>query len=172
MLTSICGSWKKKDYSKDSKSVLYLLLETGNGAIVKSLLAAGADVNVDSSNHPSVLITACGSGDVTLVQLLLDSGAVVDGNGKRWGHVPDEKASALHMVSAKGHQPVARLLLQHGAEIEKEDETSRTPLQVAAHAGHVSLVRLLIEAGAKVDRNNSRRFRLPQVMAILKWSKN
>jgi len=111
---------------------------------------------VDSSNHPSVLITACGSEDVTLVQLLLDSGAVVDGNGKRWGHVPDEKASALHMVSAKGHQPVARLLLQHGAEIEKEDETSGNPLQVAAHASHVSLARLLIKAGAKVDRNNSR----------------
>ncbi len=131
---------KIKDYSKDSKSVLYLSLETGNGAIVKSLLAAGADFNVDSSNHPSVLITACGSGDVTLIELLLDSGAFVDGNGKRWGHVPDEKASALHMVSAKGHQLVARLLLQHGAEIEKEDETSRTPLQVAAHAGHVDIV--------------------------------
>ncbi len=140
---------KIKDYSKDSKSVLHLSLETGNGAIVKSLLAAGADFNVDSSNHPSVLITACGSGDVTLIQLLLDSGAVVDGNGKRWGHVPDEKASALHMVSAKGHQPVARLLLQHGAEIEKEDETSRNPLQVAAHAGTCTVGKVTHKSGRK-----------------------
>lgn len=120
----------EKAYGENSKSVLHLSLETGNGAIVGLLLAAGADVNVDLWYHPRVLTVACGSGDVTMVQLLLDSGADVNGNENR-GRVLDEEASALHMASKKGHQVVARLLLEHGAETEKEVKTSGTPLQVA-----------------------------------------
>lgn len=148
---------------ENSQSVLHLALEAGNVAIVKSLIAAGAAVNVVLLNHPRVLTAACRSGDVTMVQLLLDRGADVNASGKHrpsYESIQDEDASALYMASGRPRKsvarPFARVLLEHGAETEKEVKTSGTPLQVAARAGHISLVRLLIEAGANVDHCNYR----------------
>ena len=149
-------SEEDKDH-ENSRSVLHLSLETRNVDIVKSLIAAGADVNVDLLNHPRVLTAACGSGDFTIVQLLLDSGADVNALGKkrrRYEHIVSYEASALHRASKEGHESVARILLECGADTEREVETSGTPLQVAAGAGHVALVRVLLEAGANVDRNS------------------
>ena len=149
---------ENEEHRENSKSILHLSLETGNVTIVSALIAAGADVNVDLLNHPRVLTAACGSTNITIVQLLLGSGADVNASGKKRGGratIDDNEASALHMACSKGHEYIARVLLEHGAETEKEVETSGTPLQVAAGAGHVSLVRLLIGAGAKVDHNNS-----------------
>jgi len=71
------------------------------------------------------------------------------------------------MACEKGFEDIARLLLEHGADLELEVEfeeaiyvkaveyTSKTPLQVAVCAGHLPIIQLLINAEANVNHFNS-----------------
>jgi ankyrin repeat protein len=55
----------------------------------------------------------------------------------------------LHFAAEHGHAEVARVLLEHGADIEaKHIETS---LHYAAKRGHEEVVRVLLEHGADVE---------------------
>ena len=150
--------FQEKDYyNKSSESILHLAVRTGSLAIVQLLLTAGAELYIDILDEQHVLTAACDAGDVAIVQQLLASGAAVNASGKKrrsYRDIVAEYASPLHMASARGHESVARALLDHGAEREKEVETSGTPLQAAARAGHLPIVRLLIEAGVNVDNSS------------------
>ena len=46
---------------------------------------------------------------------------------------------------------VARLLLEHGADVNARNKDSVTPLHIAAGEGHVDVARLLLEHGAYVN---------------------
>jgi ankyrin repeat protein len=48
----------------------------------------------------------------------------------------------------EGHEAVVKLLLERGAELEK-NYYGRTPLSWAAIYGHEAVVKLLLEKGAK-----------------------
>lgn len=163
----LCSS-KQRDRSLGSGDILRLALKSPNLFILKSLIAAGADLHAELSDQPPLLITACGLGDLAIVRLFLDNKADVDPPRKRNSHYKydsrdrDEKASALHMACSAGHEDIARVLLEHGADVQLEVEgidakrySSKTPLQMAAHAGHLSVVKLLINAGARIDHFNS-----------------
>jgi len=54
----------------------------------------------------------------------------------------------LHLTSRVGHIDVARLLIEHGADVAAQSEHGTTPLHLASFGGHVGLSRLLIEYGA------------------------
>jgi hypothetical protein len=47
-----------------------------------------------------------------------------------------------------GHVAVAKLLLEHGADIHARDNANWTPLHWAAYKGHFDVARLLLERGA------------------------
>jgi len=49
-------------------------------------------------------------------------------------------------------QNIVRLLLDAGADIDKEDGDGDSPFLVASYGGHIDLVRLLMEAGADIHR--------------------
>ncbi|RHY32973.1 hypothetical protein DYB32_002066 [Aphanomyces invadans] len=56
------------------------------------------------------------------------------------------------LAATKGqHLSVVDCLLSHGANTEAIDETSKTPLMVAARNGHLKLVKLLCKRQAAVD---------------------
>jgi ankyrin repeat protein len=54
----------------------------------------------------------------------------------------------LHAASADGHLEIARLLLEHRADVNARAINRETPLHVASRMGHVGIVRLLLEYGA------------------------
>ena len=56
----------------------------------------------------------------------------------------------LHLTSQVGHVDLARLLIEHGANVAAQSEDGTTPLHVASGEGHVDLARFLIEHGADV----------------------
>ena len=56
------------------------------------------------------------------------------------------------MIAARrGHTDIARLLLEHGANINAADDGGSTALMEAALKGHTETVRLLVERGADLN---------------------
>ena len=56
----------------------------------------------------------------------------------------------LHSATSAGHEPVARLLISLGADVNAANAQQRTPLHYAASKGQRELVELLLQHGAQV----------------------
>jgi ankyrin repeat protein len=70
-------------------------------------------------------------------------------NGMDPNHMNWHRLTLLHHMAAEGELAKARLLADHGAEIDPIDEEYRsTPLGLAARRGQRALVELLLERGA------------------------
>ena len=59
--------------------------------------------------------------------------------------------SALLAASYKGHAPVVRLLLQHGAQVNSHRGDGLTALCQASKAGHLRVAQLLLDKRADVN---------------------
>ena len=95
---------------------------------------------------------AAGAGDAARVGKLLTAGADVDEADERsWTALMD----ALALI--KDNAPVARLLIEAGADLEKANKWGKTALVIACRARRYECIRLLLEAGAVPDNNVARR---------------
>ncbi len=124
-------------------------------AVLRCLLDAGADPNQDpdAAAYPLALAAALYD-DTAVLDLLLRYGARVQGSGAlaaaaqrgnvamlrhllECGARPDTDAEAgrdaqpLHVAVGAGRVAVARVLLQHGADVESKDARGRTAVEVA-----------------------------------------
>ena len=61
----------------------------------------------------------------------------------------------LHIASLTGHLDVVRLLVQDGADKDKESNDGETPLFIATAEGHLEIVRLLLQEGADKDKGDN-----------------
>jgi ankyrin repeat protein len=50
----------------------------------------------------------------------------------------------LHLASQEGYDDIVQLLLDHGADANREDSHGSTPLHLASQEGHDHIVRLLL----------------------------
>jgi ankyrin repeat protein len=58
---------------------------------------------------------------------------------------------ALHTAARRGDDKAVTVLLDHCADIDKQDDTGNTALHVAVFNGHTSVVKVLIQRQAKFD---------------------
>jgi len=76
----------------------------------------------------------------------MDNG--MDAHHMSWQHV-----TLLHDMAQRDNVPKARLLLDHGADIDAVDEEYRsTPLGLAARWGHSKMVAFLLERAADPNK--------------------
>ena len=114
------------------------LLATASGdlAIMKALLAHGADSRIPTSDHTTPLMVAAGVGKqdtrtseeskqaLEAVKLLLELGADVNA-------VNDYGTTALHGAAFAAANDIIQLLVDKGAKLNVEDKFGQTPLSIA-----------------------------------------
>jgi uncharacterized protein len=123
---------------------LSLACTNQNAAMVEKLLKAGADPNGVPTGTP-VLMTAARTGNVDTVKSLLAHGAEVNAKETARGQ------TALMWAVAEKHPEVARVLIDHGADVHLHSTSGFTPLLFAAQQGDMDSARMLFEAGANVN---------------------
>ncbi|KAI5841659.1 hypothetical protein BZA05DRAFT_360374, partial [Tricharina praecox] len=111
-------------------------------AVFGSRSAEGARVD-------RLLLCAARFGDPDIAGKLLDVGANIAAVDKgNW--------TSLHLAFKEGHEAVARLLIDRGADISTVGGYSgRTPLQLAALGGYEAVARVLLDRGADVSLADS-----------------
>jgi ankyrin repeat protein len=157
--------------SSEAEIALVEAARDGDLDRVRGLLALGTDPDRPVSNG-SALAHAAREGHAKVVELLLESGADIEGgNGlsplacaarrvrtrscgcSSWvtSKATPVVGTALFQASGKGLPSTVRLLLDLGAAVDAKTEKRATPLLIAAADGHLDVVVQLIEAGANLD---------------------
>jgi len=131
-------------------------------------------LNEMSSWAEGVLMMPSRSGNRAMLELLIRFGAGVP-NFSKWGrfyyfkhdniaaflltngmnpqHMNWLRVTLLHDMAQSGDIPKARLLLDHGADIDAiDDEYRSTPLGIAARWDRLNMVKFLLEQGADPNR--------------------
>ena len=78
----------------------------------------------------------------------------VDKEAAILAHTAIVGGTPLHIAALKGHYPVAKALLKHGANIDPVTSRGATPLLLASLHGQTTVVELLLSKGAEVDRQD------------------
>jgi len=121
-----------------------------NMEMLKSLIAAKADVNAPLPDGSTALAWAAYEDDTAAVELLLNAhakAAVAD----EYGETP------LSLASANGNAAIVKKLLEAGADANAARWNGETPLMLASRAGNPAAVQLLLERGAKADAVEARK---------------
>ena len=128
---------------------LSLACRVGRTEWARSCLDRGDDIEEETDPSGwSPLMYACAVGQVDLVLLLLDHGAVVD-RADRDGATPFFRACSA------GHAAAATLLADRGADVERAGPPwGRSPLCAACLGGHTDAARLCLDRGADVNRRD------------------
>lgn len=96
------------------------------------------------------------------VRLLLEGGAEADSKC-------DHGRTSLSYAAEKGHEAIAKRLLESGAKVDSEttehSNRGRIPLSYAAESGHEAIAGMLLEAGAEVDSEYKHYHRTPLMYA-------
>jgi len=127
---------------------LWKAVADGDIKSVKQHLAAGADVNANSSGGWTQLTWAAHENRIEIGKLLIKKGADVNRRGDYGGN------TALIEAIWGGHIEFVELLIVNGADVnaKSQDESDGiTPLNVATQNGYKEIVELLITNGAEVN---------------------
>ncbi len=117
----------------------------GRDDMVPALLAAGVDIEVTDVKGYTALVLASYNGQESTTALLLKHGAAVDGAHDAQGN------TALMGVCFKGYLPIARMLIDAGADVNRRNGVGQTALMMAALFNQGAIIDLLLANGADAD---------------------
>ncbi|KAL4789828.1 ankyrin repeat-containing domain protein [Aspergillus venezuelensis] len=179
ILLSYC--WNINHQSKAGETPLMMSVIRKNANMARFLIVNGADINMKCHDGTTPLIMSVSGNSLELSELLIKLGADIDqqdNNGKTalltsveennlemcqvltsYGanaNKGSKTSSPLRLAAQRGYEDIAKLLIEHGAEINSTDEVGRAPLELAMIRGHASTMRVLLSHGADLgtlDRN-------------------
>jgi ankyrin repeat protein len=139
-----------RDYIRNTP--LLTAIGFGNLELVEFLLQHGADPNVPVDDVYTCLLLAVESDDsasAAIVEQLIKAGADIRKTGTN-GWTP------LHMAANCGHIEKAKILIQAGAEVNRQTDIDggNTALMEAARSGNAEMVQLLLDHGADPSVKN------------------
>ncbi|CAM9645025.1 unnamed protein product [Ectocarpus fasciculatus] len=161
-------------------SALCLAARSGHISIVKTLLAAGARVNLRPAySYTPALSFACERGHADVVTSLIQYGAKVDATDSDGctalfsasqennvavidklvaagasvnGIVDHYGRTPLHHVCLADCPEAIVSMLRHGARVDVQDDFGETPLHVASVEGCPEGIRVLVQHGADINK--------------------
>lgn len=77
-----------------------------------------------------------------------------------------ENSTALHFAAKLGRLHTVELLVQHGADVNAQDETGATPLILVTQRTHIDMARLLLSHGAHINAEDGEGY-TPLMWAVL-----
>jgi ankyrin repeat protein len=119
-------------------------------ATLQILLQAGADPNLADEEGWSPLMIASSGGQLSLVKLLLESGAQVNKRAKARSSL--DGMTALMAAAHHGHSKVIEYLISKGAKPEIQSSKGLNAATIAALERHENVVQILRQNGSEVDR--------------------
>jgi ankyrin repeat protein len=137
-------------------------------AVLKLLLASGADFNGRDLTQRTPLIVAVSQGNVGAVETVLAAGVDLEA-AEQLGFTALQAASNLD-ASPQVVSNVVTRLIRAGASLESRDVVRRTPLHQAAYDGKPVVAALLLAAGARINAVGPD-FRTPLQLAVLRGSR-
>ena len=121
--------------------LLALATKANSVAIVKLLVAAGVDVNHQDEQGETALHAAARFGNVECARALIDPVSVQRANID----IPESTFAwtPLFIACVDGHLPVVDLLINAGADLDREDLSGWTAKEHAAIRGHMKIAQSL-----------------------------
>ncbi len=113
--------------------------------VVEELIDRGANIDARDIERRTALMQAVNRGAVRAVRMLVKFGANIEMVTLK------EEKNALHLAAQTGHQEITKILLEHGAKINKGDGNNMTALMHAVKNGHHDVAELLLSRGARVN---------------------
>jgi ankyrin repeat protein len=126
------------EYAPDGFTPVALAAFFGQPAAVKTLIAAGADVNAAAKNGLKVaaLHAAVAGGKLEIVKAVLEAGG--DANAQQQaGFRP------IHEAGIKANRPLADLLLSQGADPSLTNDDGKSAIDLALEKGHADFANWL-----------------------------
>jgi ankyrin repeat protein len=159
---------------KDEQSLGHFIARSRYSDVERMLTADPSLINDEREGWGfGILLGPASAGDHRMIELLMRFGATVPlvtewapfyyfkheataafllEHGMDPDHMNWHRTTLLHYMASEGEMAKARLLAQHGADINAiDDEYRSTPLGLASRRGQVPMVRFLLESGADVN---------------------
>jgi ankyrin repeat protein len=150
LLLSKGANIEARSLTNYSRTALHIAARAKNHPAVQLLLEKGADVNVTDRHGYTPLMYAAEMGNETIVNLILQYGAVTEAKEIFQGR------TALGLAAENERVAIVRLLLEHGAEVEAFNDDGETALHGAALEGWLTVMEVLVAQGhANVDAQDS-----------------
>lgn len=143
-----------------SLDTTHSIAREGNLNKMRSLVQNRADINKKDVNENTPLHYAVQYGHISVIRLLLESGAIYNTKNKE-SKIPlqltenstiknllNSVAKLFIDVRAGNHKQVAELIIKEKTIINAKEDGGSSFLHWAAHNGHSSIVKLLLESGA------------------------
>ncbi|KAM7367529.1 hypothetical protein PAMP_013820 [Pampus punctatissimus] len=133
--------------TKYGRSPLHLAAYKGHIEVVRILLKAGCDLDIQDDGEQTALHRAAVVGNSDIISAVIQEGCALDRQDK-------DGNTALHEVSWHGFSQSVKLLVKAGANVHAKNKAGNTALHLACQNGHAQSSRVLLLGGSRPDSKN------------------
>nr|XP_023694935.1 ankyrin repeat domain-containing protein 6-like [Paramormyrops kingsleyae] len=130
------------------RSPLHLASHKGHTEVVRILLQAGCDPDIEDDGGQTALHRAAVVGNTVIIKALIQDGCSLDRQDK-------DGNAALHEASWHGFSESVKLLVRGGANVHAKNRGGNTALHLACQNGRAKTFQVLLLGGARPDVKNN-----------------
>ncbi|XP_063078941.1 ankyrin repeat domain-containing protein 6b [Engraulis encrasicolus] len=134
--------------TKYGRTPLHLAAYKGHIEVVRILLKAGCDLDIEDDGNQTALHRAAVVGNGDVIAALVQEGCALERQDK-------DGNTALHEVSWHGFSQSVKLLVKAGANVHAKNKAGNTALHLACQNGHAQSTKVLLLGGSRPDSKNN-----------------